>query len=260
MMETVLILAFVIIFFAIMVRGYFQSFPVTSRYNLVCTVFITAMWVVRMMAFFFCALPVMLMCCGQFIKTPDMEALIAQFARIPFAKWIFILASSYILEYLLRFIVFIFRLHLYRNLQLVRKINEIKGSKYRLCSFSRDMLSDLDAAVYFFEQGRISREQFSVFVDPTYTAGQLDRIIFGYRCGLSDEQVALYADKRYNVHQMEEIRFGLTCGLSMEEVKQYASPDMDSRYMFVIRNELLKQKLYVSDPKADNESVGTACL
>ena len=59
---------------------------------------------------------------------------------------------------------------------------------------------------------------------------------------------------------MEEIRFGLACGLSMEEVRQYASPDMDFRYMFVIRNKLLKQKLYVSDPKADNESAGTASL
>ena len=258
MMETVLILVFVIVFFAIMGRDFFQSYSATEKYNLGCTVFIVAMCVVRVTAFFYCALPVMLIGCGQFIEMPDMEVLIAQFVRIPFAKWIFILAGSYILEYLLRFIVFIFRLHLYRNLRLVRKINEIKGSKYKLCSFSRDMLSDLDAAVYFFEQDRISREQFSVFVDPTYTAGQLDRIISGYRCGLSDEQVALYADKRYNVHQMEEIRFGLACGLSMEEVRQYASPDMDFRYMFVIRNELLKQKLYVSDPKADNESAGTA--
>ena len=167
MMETVLILVFVIVFFAIMGRDFFQSYSATEKYNLGCTVFIVAMCVVRVTAFFYCALPVMLIGCGQFIEMPDMEVLIAQFVRIPFAKWIFILAGSYILEYLLRFIVFIFRLHLYRNLRLVRKINEIKGSKYKLCSFSRDMLSDLDAAVYFFEQDRISREQFSVFVDPT---------------------------------------------------------------------------------------------
>lgn len=142
----------------------------------------------------------------------------------------------------------------------MRKINEIKGSKYKLCSFSRDTLSDLDAAVCFFEQGQISREQFSVFADPEYTAGQLSQIISGYRCGLSDNQVALYTDKRYNVHQMEEIRFGLTCGLSMDEVKQYASPEMDARYMFVIRNELSKQKLCVSDPKEFlNQKTRPAC-
>lgn len=251
-METVLILAFVIIFFAIMGRDFFQSFPVTEKYNLGCTVFISALWIVRVTALFYCALPVMLMCCGQIIKTPDMEALIAQFVRIPFAKWIFILAGSYIFEYLLRFIVFIFRLHLYRNLQLVRKINAVKGSKYRLCSFSRDTLSDLDAAVCFFEQGQISREQFSVFSDPEYTAGQINQIISGYRCGLSDDQVALYTDKRYNVHQMEEIRFGLVRGLSIDEVKQYASPEMDTHYMFVIRNELLRQK------RAENKDTGAA--
>ena len=101
----------------------------------------------------------------------------------------------------------------------------------------------------FFEQGQISREQFSVFADPEYTAGQLSQIISGYRCGLSDNQVALYTDKRYNVHQMEEIRFGLARGLSIDEIKQYASPKTDSHYMFVIRNELLKQKICISDPK-----------
>lgn len=75
-----------------------------------------------------------------------------------------------------------------------------------------------------------------------------------------DNQVALYTDKRYNVHQMEEIRFGLTCGLSMDEVKQYASPEMDARYMFVIRNELSKQKLCVSDPKEFlNQNTRPAC-
>lgn len=231
-----------IIFFVVMGRDYFQSFPVTAKYNWGFTIFIAALWIVRVTAFFYCAVPVMLVCCGQFMKTPDMEVLIAQFVSIPFAKWIFILAGSYILEYLLRFIVFVSRFHLYKNLQLVRKINEIKGSKYRLCSFSRDTFSDLDAAVCLFEQGQISREQFSVLADPTYTAGQINRIISGYRCGLSDEQVALYIDKRYNVHQMEEIRFGLTCGLSMDEVEQYASPETDSRYMYVIRNELLRQK------------------
>lgn len=265
MVEIVLILAFVIIFFAVMGRDFFQSFPVTAKYNWGFTIFIAALWIVRVTAFFYCAVPVMLVCCGQLIKTPDMDALIAQFVKVPFAKWIFILAGSYILEYLLRFIVFIFRLHLYRNLQLVRKINEIKGSKYRLCSFSRDTLSDLDAAVCFFEQGQISREQFSVFADPEYTAEQLSQIISGYRCGLSDNQVALYTDKRYNVHQMEEIRFGLARGLSIDEIKQYASPETDSHYMFVIRNELLKQKICISDPKEiltqkkeENKSAGAA--
>lgn len=34
MVEIVLILAFVIIFFAVMGRDFFQSFPVTTKYNL----------------------------------------------------------------------------------------------------------------------------------------------------------------------------------------------------------------------------------
>ena len=75
MMETVLILVFVIVFFAIMGRDFFQSYSATEKYNLGCTVFIVAMCVVRVTAFFYCALPVMLIGCGQFIQMPDMEGI-----------------------------------------------------------------------------------------------------------------------------------------------------------------------------------------
>ena len=95
MVEIVLILAFVIIFFAVMGRDFFQSFPVTAKYNWGFTIFIAALWIVRVTAFFYCAVPVMLVCCGQLIKTPDMDALIAQFVKVPFAKWIFILCLLY---------------------------------------------------------------------------------------------------------------------------------------------------------------------
>lgn len=58
MVEIVLILAFVIIFFAVMGRDFFQSFPVTAKYNWGFTIFIAALWIVRVTAFFYCAVPV----------------------------------------------------------------------------------------------------------------------------------------------------------------------------------------------------------
>ena len=86
MVEIVLILAFVIIFFAVMGRDFFQSFPVTAKYNWGFTIFIAALWIVRVTAFFYCAVLVMLVCCGQLIKTPDTGCLDRTVRKSPFRQ------------------------------------------------------------------------------------------------------------------------------------------------------------------------------
>lgn len=254
-METILILSFIVVFFSILFSGMSRGAGLLLKRGngFLYVAYIVGMATIRAMALIECGLIVLMACYKQISDAQGIDTIIEQCVEsVPLVFWIIVLAASYVLEYAVRFAGYIASFHLLRYWRLMRKINAAKGSEYKVYSFISGTLPVLETAAELFEQGRISREQFSILADPIYTTEQLQQIISGYSCGLSDEQVALYTDRRYTVLQMGEIRAGSVCGLLIDEIKQYASPETDSHYMFVIRNEISRQK------RAENKGAGAA--
>ena len=169
-------------------EDFFQSFPVTAKYNWGFTIFIAALWIVRVTAFF-------LLCCARYagvLRAAYKDAGHGCLDRTVRKKSLSPNGYSYLQAAIFSNIcsvsLFSYSGSIFTGIcSLCEKSMRSRAVNIGYAASAGKLFRIWMQLCAFFEQGQISREQFSVFADPEYTAGQLSQIISGYRCGLSGQ-------------------------------------------------------------------------